>query len=92
MRFTKRPAGSVSLVVTVNYADGDSEQHRFVNGEHFADYIREVDVPESRLAFRLRGQQLRYLQVEPGRSEAIESIEFAKARPRFRARKKVMRR
>jgi uncharacterized protein len=49
-----------------------------VNGVHFADYIRVVDVPESKLAFRLRGQQIRYLRIEPRRADVIESVEFAK--------------
>ena len=35
------------------------------NGEHFADYIRRVDVPGSKFAFDLRGQQVRYLAVTP---------------------------
>jgi hypothetical protein len=48
------------------------------NGLHFADYIRVVDVPESKLAFRLRGQQIRYLAVHPKQSGVIERIELVK--------------
>jgi hypothetical protein len=72
------PAGSVSLIVRLHYADGKTEDHELKNGVHFADYIRVVDVPESKLAFRLRGQQLRYLAVHPQRMEPIEKIELIK--------------
>jgi hypothetical protein len=70
--------GSTSLIVRLHYADGKSEDHALLNGVHMADYIRVVDVPGSRLAFRLRGQQIRYLKVEPRRPDRIERIEFLK--------------
>ena len=57
--------GSVSMIVRLHYADGTVEDHPLENGVHFADYIRVVDVPGSKLAFKLRGQQVRYLAVEP---------------------------
>ncbi|HUY32528.1 MAG TPA: PVC-type heme-binding CxxCH protein [Pirellulales bacterium] len=76
--FPATPAGSVSLVVRLHYVDGKTEDHELKNGMHFADYIRVVDVPESKLAFRLRGQQLRYLAVHPRRPEPIEEIELIK--------------
>ncbi len=37
-----------------------------------------VDVPESKLAFRLRGQQIRYLAIEPKRADTIGSVELVK--------------
>jgi hypothetical protein len=70
--------GSVSLIVRLHYTDGQTEDHELRNGEHFADYIRVVDVPGSKLAFRLRGQQVRYLAVYPQRAEAIQQIELVK--------------
>jgi uncharacterized protein len=70
--------GSVTMIVRLHYAGGTTEDHPLLNGEHFADYIRRVDVPGSQFAFPLRGQQLRYLAVEPKREEVIETIEFAK--------------
>jgi putative membrane-bound dehydrogenase-like protein len=70
--------GSVSVIVRLHYADGKTEDHALKNGEHFADYIRVVDVPGSKLAFRLRGQQIRYLAVYPKREEMIRQIEFVK--------------
>ena len=42
--------GSVSMIVRLHYADGKTEDHPLKNGEHFADYIRGVDVPGSKLA------------------------------------------
>ncbi len=70
--------GTVSLIVRLHYADGKTEDHALRNGVHFADYIREVDVPESKLAFRVRGQQVRYLAITPKRDAVIERIEFVK--------------
>jgi putative membrane-bound dehydrogenase-like protein len=70
--------GSVSLIVRLHYADGQKEDHALRNGVHLADYIRVVDVPESKLAFTLRGQQLRYLAITPKRDVKIERIEFLK--------------
>ena len=70
--------GSVSMIVRLHYADGQREDHELKNGEHFADYIRRVDVPGSKFAFALRGQQLRYLSVQPKRGEVIEKIELVK--------------
>ncbi|GIW86728.1 MAG: glycosyl hydrolase [Isosphaeraceae bacterium] len=77
--FPATPKGSTSLVVRLHYADGQTEDHRLINGEHFADYIREVDVPGSKLAFKLRGgQQVRYLAIQPRREAPIREIEFLK--------------
>jgi hypothetical protein len=39
-----------------------------------------VDVPGSKLAFRLRNQQLRYLAITPKRTATIERIELVKGR------------
>jgi putative heme-binding domain-containing protein len=72
--------GSVTMIVRLHYADGKTEDHELLNGIHFADYIRVVDVPESKLAFRLRGQQLRYLTVTPKRPDVIKDIELVKGR------------
>jgi len=70
--------GTVSMTVRLHYADGETEDHDLLNGVHFADYIRRIDVPESELAFMLRGQQLRYLTVQPKRSEPIEKFDLIK--------------
>ena len=70
--------GSVSMIVRLHYADGSVEDHPLENGVHFADYIRAVDVPGSKLAFKLRGQQLRYLAVYPKKKETIDRVELIK--------------
>jgi uncharacterized protein len=66
------------LTVRLHDEGGVTEDHPLRNGEHFADYIRRVNVPGSRFAFRLRRQQLRYLAVFPHRAERIEEIELIK--------------
>jgi hypothetical protein len=70
--------GTVSMIVRIHYAGRRTEDHELKNGEHFADYIRKVDVPQSKHAFALRQQQVRYLKVEPKLKEKIEKIEFVK--------------
>ncbi|SFH53281.1 PVC-type heme-binding CxxCH protein [Planctomicrobium piriforme] len=68
----------VAMIVRLHYADGQSEDHPLIDGQHFADYIRVIDVPQSQLAFQLSGKQLRYLSVQPKRQSSIETIEFVK--------------
>jgi hypothetical protein len=70
--------GSVSLIVRLHYADGQTEDHPLKNGEHFADYIRRVDVPGSQFAFDLAGRQLRYLAVPVERETPLKGIELVK--------------
>jgi putative membrane-bound dehydrogenase-like protein len=70
---------STTMTVRLHYADGKTEDHPLKNGVHFADYIRVIDVPGSKLAFRLpRGQQIRYLSINPKRTETIARIELIK--------------
>jgi putative membrane-bound dehydrogenase-like protein len=70
--------GSQSLIVRLRYEDGSREDHPLLNGVHFADYIRRVDVPGSKFAFQLRGAQLRYLSVTPKKQDIIAAIELVK--------------
>jgi putative membrane-bound dehydrogenase-like protein len=69
---------TVSMIVRLTYANGETEDHELLNGVHFADYIREVEVPKSELAFKLRDQQMRYLSLSPRQPQAITQIEFVK--------------
>jgi putative membrane-bound dehydrogenase-like protein len=69
---------TVSMIVRLHYADGATEDHALKNGVHFAEYIRRVDVPGSKLAFLLRGRQIRYLSIQPKRTDRIERIELIK--------------
>ena len=70
--------GSVSMIVRLHYADGSVENHPLENGVHFADYISVIDVPGSKLAFDLHGQQLRYLAIHPKKKDTIDRIELVK--------------
>ena len=76
--FPASAEGTPTLTVRLHYADGKTEDHVLKNGEHFADYIRRVDVPGSKFAFALRGQQVRYLAVLPKRADPIATIELVK--------------
>jgi putative membrane-bound dehydrogenase-like protein len=69
---------TVTMIVRLHYKDGTTEDHELRNGEHFADYIRRVDVPGSTFAFALRGQQIRYLSVTPKRAEVVTKVELVK--------------
>jgi len=69
---------TVSLIVRLHYAGGQVEDHPLSNGVHFADYIRVVDVPESKLAFKLRDQQIRYFAVPTKLDDRIDRIELIK--------------
>jgi putative heme-binding domain-containing protein len=70
--------GGVAMTVRLRYADGKTEDHDLINGEHFADYITRTDVPGSEFAFKLRGQQIRYLAITPKRGDIIAEVEFIK--------------
>ena len=70
---------SVTMIVRLHYADGQTEDIELKNGVHFADYIRRVDVPESKFAYTMKGgQQVRYLKVEPKRTAVVTEIELLK--------------
>ena len=74
--------GTVSMIVRIQYEDGTTEDHELKNGVHFADVNGGQDVPGSKLAFRLGGQQVRYLTVMPGKKDTIASIELVKGSDR----------
>ena len=69
---------SVSMIVRLHLTDGSTEDHPLMNGVHFADYIRRVDVPGSKYAMSARGQQLRHVRVTPKTDQAIREIELVK--------------
>lgn len=76
--FPATQRGAVSMIVRLTYADGTTEDHPLINGVHFADYIRRVDVPQSEFAFMAGGQQMRYLTIVPKKSELIKQVELVK--------------
>ncbi|MFN7581964.1 MAG: PVC-type heme-binding CxxCH protein [Planctomyces sp.] len=69
---------SVSVIVRLHYKGGEQEDIKLLNGVHFADYIRRVDVPGSEFAYMLGGQQIRRVTVNPSRREVIEKLELVK--------------
>jgi hypothetical protein len=69
---------TISLIIRLHFEDGSEEDHPLRNGEHFADYIRRVDVPGSEFAYLLRDQQIRYLNITPKRTSSLVEIEFIK--------------
>ena len=70
---------STSMILRLTYEDGQTEDHEFRNGVHFADYVRRVDVPGSEFAFDLSGRQVRYLSVTPKRQNTvIRELAFVK--------------
>ncbi len=74
--------GSVSMIVRIAYEDGSTEEHELKNGVHFADVNGAKDVPGSKLAYKLGGQQVRYLTVIPGKKETIARIDLVKGSDR----------
>ena len=69
---------SVSLVVRLRYASGETEEHALRNGVHFADFSQLVDVAGSQRVFELNDKQVRYLAIEPSLPGKIETIELVK--------------
>jgi len=76
--FPASKAGTVSMIVRLHYANGTTEDHNLINGEHFADYIHRVDVPKSDFAFDLADRQIRYLSIRPESKESLVKIELIK--------------
>jgi uncharacterized protein len=72
--------GSTSMTVKLTYADGGTEEHPLRNGEHFADYIRRVDVPNSKYAFDMEGRQMRMVTIAPKEKKVVKEIELVKGR------------
>ena len=70
------------MIVRIRYEDGSTEDHELKNGVEFADFNGAKDVPGSKLAFKLGGQQVRYLTVVPGKKQTIASIELVKGSDR----------
>jgi putative membrane-bound dehydrogenase-like protein len=72
--------GSTSMIVRLVYADGATEDHPLVNGEHLADYVRRIDVPQSTFAADLAGRQVRTVRVEPRKPDPIARVELVKGK------------
>jgi putative heme-binding domain-containing protein len=67
--------GAPAMKVTVQFADGTSEEHVLQNGQHMADAFGRADVPLSVDAgdFTRRGQ-VRYMAINLGKRAALAKI------------------
>ncbi len=71
--------GETSMLVRLRYSDRQTEDFALLNGVHIADYNKPgQNVPQSKRVYQLGGRQLRYLQIQPSRSQQIDTIEFLK--------------
>lgn len=73
--------GEPSLKVTAHYAGGKTETLTFKNGDEIADYIREVDVPGSKLVRGVAGdgKQVRYASRKLTGEGVVEKLTFESA-------------
>ena len=75
----REPKGTVTMVLTLHYADGDTEHHELFNGQHFADFMSRAEVPDSEFAFMTdNGRQVRHFSIEPARDAVVKQIELVK--------------
>lgn len=64
-----------ALRVVALYEDGGREVYHLVNGVHFADYIRKVEVPGSRYVEGVtEGQQMRLITLELTRPSVLKTL------------------
>ncbi|MEZ6117723.1 MAG: hypothetical protein R3C28_14285 [Pirellulaceae bacterium] len=69
---------STSMIVRCTYADGTTQDHQLINGKHIVSYEEGNDVPESKLAVKANGKQIRYLKLPCDASKELKSIELVK--------------
>lgn len=64
-----------ALKATAVYASGEREEFVLLNGVHFSDYVRPIEVPGSRLVEGVtQGQQMRLLTLELGKPGVVKSL------------------
>ena len=67
--------GKPVMKVTVQFADGTTEEHVLQNGEYFADALVRADVPRSVDAGDFTGRgQLRYFAINLGKKAPLSKI------------------
>ncbi|MES2505813.1 MAG: PVC-type heme-binding CxxCH protein [Verrucomicrobiota bacterium] len=63
------------LKATVLYASGEKEKFTFLNGVHFSDYVRNVEVPGSSFVEGItQGQQMRLISVELSKKGVAKTL------------------
>ncbi len=64
-----------ALKATIVYESGEKEEFTFINGVHFSDYIRPVEVPGSRYVQGITdGQQMRLLSIELSKQAVAKTL------------------
>lgn len=71
-----------ALKATVVYENGDKEEFTFINGVHFSDYIRPVEVPGSKEVEGITdGQQMRLLTLELTKKAVAKTLILESPQP-----------
>ncbi|TDU81115.1 putative membrane-bound dehydrogenase-like protein [Prosthecobacter fusiformis] len=64
-----------ALKATVVYESGEKEEFTFLNGVHFSDYVRNVEVPGSKFVPGITdGQQMRLLSIELSKKGVVKTL------------------
>ncbi|MBL9117354.1 MAG: ThuA domain-containing protein [Verrucomicrobiaceae bacterium] len=64
-----------AMKATVVYEGGEKEEFTFINGVHFSDYIRPVEVPGSKLVEDITdGQQMRLLTIDLSKNAVAKTL------------------
>jgi type 1 glutamine amidotransferase len=72
------------MKVTIEYDGAPPEEIVLNNGEHFADYVGEIDVPGSKLARGVAiSGQMRFFTLTPQRREVIQRLVLESVNPRL---------
>ncbi len=69
---------STSLIVRCHYADGTTSDYELINGQHIVSYEADHDVPQSKLAVKANGKQIRYLKIPADGDKELDRIELVK--------------
>ncbi len=73
------PKGDLVMSVVLRYEGGATEDHRWENGVHFADYVGRFEVPGAKIAIAFEDRRtVRYLTIAPASDAVIKEIEFVK--------------
>ncbi|NQT85675.1 glycoside hydrolase family 127 protein [bacterium] len=73
---TKRSGRWGDLTVRIRYENARTQEVRWRNGEHLADYSTRSHVPGSRHALDLDGKQLRTLRIPTNPDSPVTRVEF----------------
>ena len=64
-----------ALLATVVHANGERQTFTFINGRHFSDYVRPIEVPGSKYVGGVTdGQQMRLLTLELTQASPVQTL------------------